>query len=314
MAFTRRILDFQVTLASSTGTNQPGTFVESGANNIIFPSGLRASVDIINSGLPVGCEAHVRVWGLRQSLMNQLSTLGKVFNLVPKNVLTINAGDEDGLSLVFSGVIIYAYADYSAQPDVPFVFMCQLLGTEAVAPALPSSYTGTTDVATVVAGLARLIGLGFENNGVTAKLPRPYLSGSVLKQIDDACDQTGTLWAVDSGKNAVVIWPLGKNREGGDIPTISRDTGMIGYPSFTQQGIIVKTIFDPKISVGQLIKVESSVLSGIGAAAPQVNFPTQWAVNKVDLRLESEMPNGNWMMTLYAYNPGYARAIIPPAR
>ena len=313
---TRRRVDLNVTLGSGTGSSQPTKFVETGGAGITL-SGLRTSVEIANWGLPVGCEAFVRVWGVRQSIMNQLSTLGIVFNLVPNNTLSIAVGDDDSLlggrSTIFNGTIYYAYGEYSNQPDVPFVMLCKLLGSEQVTPAKPKSYTGSTDVATVVKQIAGELGLGFENNGVDAKVARPYLPGSLVKQISAICRAGRALWAVVDGK--VVIWPRGKNREdSGSLPVVSPDNGMIGYPAFTQQGIIVKTVFDPQITVGKLIQVESSILAGIGQAGLGANFPTQWAVNKIDLRLESELPNGDWMMTIYAYNPGYAKTIIPPGK
>lgn len=310
----RRKIELTVQLSRDTGTAQPTKFAESGSSSIQI-SGLRTSVEIVNSGTPVGCEAYVRVWGVRQSLMNQLSTLGLVFNLVPRNTLSIAVGDaESGLSTIFNGTIREAYADYSAQPDVPFVMVCTLLGTEAVAPAKPSSFKSSADVATVVSGLARQLGMGFENNGVSIKLSRPYLYGSLRDQVDRICRHAGVAWAVVNG-NTLAIWPRDKNRTArGSVPVISPENGMVGYPAFTQQGIIVKTVFNPQIAVGALVEVRSSLLSGIGAAAPQVNFPTQWAINKVDLQLESEVPNGDWLMTLYAYNPGFSRTIIPPAR
>ena len=43
---------------------------------------------------------------------------------------------------------------------------------------------------------------------------------------------------------------------------------MISYPAFTQQGVIVKTLFDPTISFGSLVQVKSSLLSAIASAQP----------------------------------------------
>jgi len=83
----------------------------------------------------------------------------------------------------------------------------------------------------------------------------------------------------------------------------------------------VKTLFNPQIAFGGLVQVRSSLLGAIAAAQPnQANatgntttFPTQWAVNKLDLDLEANLPNGQWMSSVYAYNPNYARSIIPPS-
>lgn len=323
--FVQRKLKLTVQLAANSGTNQPNTFAESGTDTVTI-EGLRMNVRISNSGAAADNRAQIKVYGIPPSLMNQLSTLGLVFNLVPLNQLTIMAGDDNaGMSTVFTGTVWAAYGDYSSQPNVPFHFEC-LAGAAAAAIAIPvSSFTGPTDVATIMSGLARQMGLGFENNGVSVKLSSPYLSGSAKSQVQKCAEWAGIEWTIDDQKLA--IWPKGGNRNTPNMPTISPDTGMIGYPAFTQQGIMVRTAFNPQISFGSLIKIESSLLRGIAAAqdprlkqiqnAPNqstTTFPSTWAVNKIDHALDSQVPRGEWESTIFAYNPNYSRAILPPAR
>lgn len=320
MGFVQRKIEISVQLASNSGTSQPNTFVESGTDTVKL-SGLRTKVQVQNSGAPAGNQAQVKVYGMPPSLMNQLATLGLVFNLVPKNTLTITAGDdESGMSSVFTGTVWAAYGDYASQPDVPFHFEC-LAGAADAAIAVPaSSFTGSTDVATIMSGLARQMSVGFENNGVSIKLASPYLSGSAKAQAQKVAEWAGIEWTIDGNKLA--IWPRGGNRNTPNTPTISPETGMVGYPAFTQNGIIVKTVFNPQISFGSLIKVQSSLLSGIEKAQkPQqlpntptnaTVFPTTWAVNKIDHSLESNTPRGEWVSTIYAYNPSFSQTILPP--
>jgi hypothetical protein len=323
MSFVQRLISVSVQLAQNTQTNQPSTFSESGTNTVNL-TGSRVSVRIENSGAPTDGRAQVKIWGMTPSLMNQLSTLGLVFNLVPKNTLTISAGDAvSGQSIVFSGTIYAAYGDYSAQPDVPFIFECLAGAADATISQPASSFPGSQDVGNMMSGFARAMNLGFENNGISLTMSNSYFSGSARIQADKCARQAGISWGIIHG-NMMAIWPKGGNRNTLNVPVISPATGMISYPAFTQQGIIVKTIFNPQIAFGGLIKVNSSLLSAIASAQPSQpsslapttpasTFPTQWAVNKLDLALDSLMPKGQWMSTVYAYNPGYARAIIPPS-
>jgi|WetSurMetagenome_2_1015567.scaffolds.fasta_scaffold02788_6 hypothetical protein len=315
MSFVQRLISISVQLASNTQTNQPNSFSESGTDTVTL-TGSRASVRISNSGAPADGRAQVKIWGMTPSLMNQLATLGLVFNIVPKNTLTISAGDSvSGMSAVFSGTIYAAYGDYSAQPDVPFIFECLSGVANATAPAISSSFAGTTDVATIMSGIARQMNVGFENNNVSVQIANPYLSGSLKTQADKIAEHAGIEYGIFNG-NLLAIWPKGGNRKTPNIPVISAETGMVGYPAFTQQGIIVKTIFNTQISFGSLITVQSSLLSGIASSQSQQGssvFPTQWAVNKLDLSLDSMFPKGDWLSTIFAYNPGYSKAIIPPA-
>lgn len=310
MAFVKRRITLAIQLASKPGTNQPSSFAESGTNTVTV-DGLRTEVRIFNSGSPVENHAQVTVHGLNPSLMNQLSTLGMVFNIVPLNTITIQAGNEgEQLNTVYFGTIINAYGDYAAQPNVAFKMTCLAGGAQNVAPAPASSFTGATSVETIMSGLARQMGLGFENNGVNVKLASPYFPGSLSDQAKACAEHANIEWALDNGKLA--IWPKGGNRNTPDIPELSPETGMIAYPSFTQDGLIVKTVFNPKISFGSLVKIKSAVISGIAAAQPTSNFPTTWAVNKLDLALDSNVPKGQWLSTIYAYNPNRSSPILPP--
>lgn len=315
MALVERKIDLSVKMASNPGTNQPNQFSESGTDTLQV-SGLRTSVRIQNAGTPVGCKAQVAVYGLTQSIMNQLSALGMTFNIVPKNVMTISAGDdESGMSVVFSGTVQQAYADFSSQPDVPMRFECLLGLAEAAAPAQVSSFTGATSVESVMSSLAGKMGFGFENNGVKAQLASPYFRGSLWNQAQQCADHANIEWGVVNG-NKLVIWPKGGNRTGGNVPVIGPPPNgeEISYPAFTPQGIIVSTVFNKDISFGSLVKVDSSLLSGIKGAQPQSNFPTQWAVYKLDLALDAQVPDGEWRSTVYAYNPNSGKTILPPAK
>lgn len=325
-SFVKRQIELSIRLAPNTGTSQPNTFAESGTDTVNI-KGLRASVQVQNSGSPANCTANIKVYGMSPSLMNQLTTLGLVLNVVPRNTLTISAGDgtPGGMSVVFSGTIYASYADYSSLPDVPFHFSAILGASDSVVPAPASSFTGPTSVVTILQGLARQMGMGFENNGVDVQLSSPYFKGALMVQAKQCVEHAGIDMAIIRG-NVMAIWPRGKNRATTDIPVISRERGMIGYPAFTQQGVIVSTLFDPRISQGSLIKIDSSLFQQISAlvnrqqplaknaAVPNVGtFPTTWAVNKLDLALDAQVPNGEWRSTVYAYNPNFSKGILPPA-
>ena len=335
MSFAQRIISVSVQLAPNTQTNQPNTFAESGTDSVTL-TGSRTSVRIENSGAPADGRAQVKIWGMTPSLMNQLATLGLVFNLVPKNTLTVQAGTMGptgvpNLATVFTGTIWAAYGDYQAQPDVPFIFECLAGAADAVISTPPSSFPGSADVAQMMSGFARQMNLGFENNGIKISMSNSYFSGPVKVQAQKCADQAGIAWGIVQG-NILSIWPRGGNRNTPNVPIISPTTGMIAYPAFTQQGIIVKTLFNPVIDFGQLIEVQSSLLTAIASAqtpstvsgGKAINisaiasgggnlFPSQWAVNKLDLALDSLLPKGQWMSSIWAYNPGYAKAILPPS-
>lgn len=303
-SFTRRRLEFAFKLANDTKTNQPVKFSESGTDTATF-AGVRASVRVQNSGAPAGSTAAVDIWGLTPSIMNQLSTLGMVFNMVPKNTITISAGDDqNGMSVVFVGTIMAGYADYNQAPDVPFHMEANTILADAVAPATASSFSGPTSVADIMAGFARQMGLTLENNGVNVMLSNPYFAGNIRTQMRACAEHAGINAEIING-NTLAIWPIGGARDNAQIPLVSSTTGMIGYPSYTQQGILIRSIFNPQVTFGGKIKVESAIKT--------VNDVGQWAVNKLDLALDSEMPRGKWESLIAAYNPNFPKPLPPQA-
>lgn len=311
-----------VALGANTGTNQPNTFAGTGGNTVTI-SGARTSVRIKNSGSPVSCTAGIKIWGLAPSLMNELATLGLVWNIVPNNTLTIQAGDAvNGTSAVFSGQIWNAYGDYSSQPDVPFHFDCLSQGYDRVALAAPTSFQGSASVVNIMQTLAGKMGLGFENNGVSASLNGAYFSGPLMIQAQKCAEHAHVGWGIVSGQGGgqtLAIWPLGGARNTQNVPVISPATGMISYPAFTQQGVVVDTLFNPAIQFGGLVQVQSSLLDGVIAAQSSQNaqfrVPTNstWAVNQLDLALDSLLPRGEWKSTAALWNPNYQRPMIQPA-
>lgn len=299
MAFVERRLDIAIKLSSSGG-NQPNVFAGTGTNQVTL-TGHRASLKAYNSGAAAGSRAELSVWGLTPSLMDQLSTLGMVVQMIARNTLTVTAGDAGGMSTVFVGTIIQAYADYNGAPDVPFKFECLAGAAEQVIPYPATSYRGATDVATILSAIANKMGWGFENNGVSDQLTNPYFAGSPMQQVKMIARQVHINAMLIN--NVLAIWPRWGARTNLGTPLVAPPPSgqMIGYPTYTQQGLMLKTVFDPRISMGGQIEVRSDLKKATGT----------WNVYKVDHVLEALKPRGEWMSTLYVYNPKYP-APLPP--
>jgi hypothetical protein len=301
-SFQQRLLQFAVTLAPNQTTNQPVNFA-GGSNTATF-EGFRASVRISSAGARAGVGADFRIYGLNDSTMQQLSVLGIVFNQVQKNSITISAGNPNsGFTPVFGGTIWSAMPDYNQSPEVPFVCSARSGYINQVVPIPASSFPQSTDVATIMAGFAAQFPLAFENNGVTVQLPPSYFPGTLMQQIARCAKAAHINWQIiDNTKLA--IWPIGGSRTSiTSVPLVSSNTGMIGYPSLSPNGyMIVRKVFDPQISFGAQIQVQSS-------RVPQAN--RMWTVQKLDLELDSLIPKGQWRSIMYCY-PANLPAPPPP--
>ncbi len=309
-SFTQKLLELDVTLDPNPTTNAAPFFtpdVTGGIENqnTVTIKGLRTSVRIQYAGLPAGTTAQVAVFGLTPSLMNQLSTLGIVFQAIPHNTLTIRAGDSSGLSTTFIGTIRAATADFNKAPDVPFSF--EAIGglVNQVIPATAFSSGGPVNVVSVMQNLAQKLGYGFENNGVEATLPPSYFPGTLAdqyKKVAIDANIRAELVPGSTGNLILAIWPKGGSRKG-SIPLLSPSTGMIGYPSYSQVGLTAKTIFNPNIGLGGQVQIQSSLPRATGV----------WTVLRIDHALDSLVPNGLWESTLSCFNPKYANLGIPVA-
>jgi hypothetical protein len=319
LSWSQKLIEIDVTLAGQSGTIQPTSFAESLTSglsaNTVTLTGCRASVRIRHAGAAVGCEATIKVWGLTQSLMNQMSTLGLSFNIVPHNIITVKAGDAMApLTPVFQGTIYSAYGDYEAQPDVPMTFTAVSGGGANVSKAPVFSWSGQRQVVDLMQTIATAMGLTLENNGVTGFLVDGSLGGTYYDQAQAIAEQADIQWAISN--NTLSIWPTGGVRSTIVlVPVISAATGMIGYPAYTQQGIIVKTLFNPQIQFGAPVQINSSLLSSLTIAqtalnpnfiAPQSNI---WSVNHLDHALDSLLPEGLWQSTVQAYNPNQTKPL-----
>lgn len=307
-SFTQKILNYSISLAQgNANTPQPSSFSESQGSQspgLLNLAGYRSRVRITNAFAPAGSTADISIWGLSQSIMNQLATLGVINASVAKNSILVTAGAASGddassanaatatgagFQTIFGGSIWFSFGDYGNMPDVPFRITAHAGLFNAVQSVPPTSIQGSASVVDVMQNFANQLGIAFENNNVSGTLTNPYFPGTLLQQIYQ-CAQHGYFNAqIVDGGTKLAIWPLGGARTSqSKIPLISANTGMIGYPSFNGSGwLVVKMIYNPDVLFNGQIQVQSSVT--------QAN--KTWVVKKLNLALDSLLPDGEWAAT-----------------
>jgi hypothetical protein len=302
-SFQQKLITTTITLAPNAAVSGQSTSFPETSSNTVALSGYRTRARISNGGGAATATATIDIFGLPQSLINSLVQAGPVFNFLNNNTVLISAGTaQSGLTPVFGGTIWYSYGLFSNQPDVPLRIVAIPGGNLQVTGIPPSSFAGATDVATIMAGLARAAGVQFENNGVTAQLQNPYYAGNLDTQVRRIAHDAHINAEWVDANSKLAIWPIGGSRTSTTtVPLISPATGMIGYPAFQSNGyVVVKHLFNPQVSFGGNIEVQSSVR--------QVNGQ-QWTVWRLDYELDSLVPHGEWAATAYCYKVG----TTPPA-
>lgn len=279
--FTEKLIELTITL----GTGNFGADL----GDTVTISNSRILARLSNPGGESMGMAQIRVYGMSQHLMNQLTTIGQINRAIRvKNTVSVAAGDANGMQLSFFGVIVDAYAEYNGAPDVPFVIEAAAGMDIAVKPVNATSYKGQVAVTQIMQDLATEAGLAFEPNGVTVKLLNTYLSGTTLNKIQKVARAANVQYTIDRG--TLAIWDLGKSRDG-EVPLIDIDSGMVGYPTLSSKGMSLRTAFNFNIKLGADVKVQSSVEMANGI----------WHVFNVDHEISSQMPDGPWFSNIEVY-------------
>lgn len=270
----------------------------SGKTQTLTLTGYRMSAVIQHAGGVSSGQLFLTIWGLDKTTMLNLSTYGLKINGLPRNGITLEAGDDQaGMATVFIGQILTAEADLNGQPETPINIVAHCILTQAVAPATATSFRGSVDVATIMSGFATQMGLKFENSGVNVTLRNPAFSGSANTQMRACAEQANINAVVVDG--VLAIWPRFGSRNG-SIPLLSPQTGAIGYPTFSAFGPTIRSRFNPSIGIGQKIQVQSEITAACG----------EFTVYNLTHELDCEMPDGGkWFTQIDAL---WTKAPTPP--
>lgn len=281
----KKQLRFVVTL----GTGKFG----SSNNDTITLQGFRATADIDKAGGMMMGTLRAKIYGVKQADMNSVTTLQwKTGTLIP-NTVEVYAIDGPAETLIFAGNIVNAWADYQSMPDVFLHIQAQSAFFNALKAIPPRSFKGGVDVASVMAQIARDLGYTFENNGVTTRLVDVYLPNTGMEQAKDLARAAGCDLYLDD-KTLAITPPNVPRRV--IIPLISPASGLVGYPTFDGVGVNFQTLFNPAITFGGSIKLETDVQQAAG----------EWVVTSVAHRLESEKPGGAWFSNVRGNQNGLA--------
>jgi hypothetical protein len=251
-------------------------------------AGLRAAVSIQATDGILGVMAQVKIWGLSMEQMNNYSTAipREINATLPDANLIIEAGDLGGtLSQVINGPIFSSNIDLTDAPDSAFVVSVAGIADNAT-PAAPQSQPGSQNAEDLIAALCPAAGLTLQNTNGAAHgvLRNPNTYGSALKQIDTIARAAGFRW-IQNG-NTIAICP-----QGGTIDSTVIDVGpntnpqMVGYPAYWPLGIVVTSIYNPRVQVGRQMNVVGSIIEKANGL---------WQITNVQHELTTMMPKGPW--------------------
>lgn len=264
-----------------------------GANNQYVLEGFACHVSLTKTGGVDFSKASVEVFGLSIETMAKLTMLS--FRPLSRrwNLLQIEAGESSGaLSTIFKGECTSSFADLNGS--------CPVLKIEAQTGAYPVlkpdpqiAVKGTQSVDDLLTMLSGECGKRFTNCGVQASLTDCVLNGDPIAKMRTIADAVGADLVIDDDE--VVLIPQSKPRvSDSGVPLISAETGMIGYPTFSGQGISVSMFFKPELQIGAAVRIESIVPYASGTWKI-VSLSHDLSVNNPSASSWTTSINGMWL-------------------
>ena len=264
---------------------------DNGGNTVII-EGLPVSVTVTKQGGEAKNKASVTVDNLKLETATQLTTLAFKRLETYNNVIQIDAGSQGAeLSTIFIGEITSAVPVMS---DSKLSLKIEALAGyyPALIPSTPTSVQENTTVEKLMKQFADEAGYSFENKGITASIANSVFVGSPVEKAKTLARQADIDLLIDDNKFTIQPFEAPKD---GQIPLLSKNTGLIGYPSFSNEGINCKSVFNDKLKVGSYFKLESVLPHASG----------EWQITKVEHRLEAYTPNsGTWESDVTGVLPG----------
>lgn len=218
-------------------------------------SGLRFRFFIRRGDIQTPNTADIRVYNLAP---NTTQRVQKEFTRV-----VLQAGYDGNFGLIFDGTIKQVRRGRESPTDT-YLDITAADGDRAYnfsvsAISLAAGQTAPRAVAEhIIKGMAAH---GCQEGYIPETLPdQPLPRGKVIYGMSrDAlrilAENTDTSWSIQDGK--VDFIPLTGAKPSADIPVVTSATGMIGLPEQTQNGIRVRTLLNPNIKIGQVIKIDN---------------------------------------------------------
>ena len=285
IGFNQKKLQVQLTLFKDT-------FKGGGNSKIIKDLSMVASVEKL--GAPDFGKASINISGMLLEDMEKLSTLSFHPLYINRNYVNIFAGSEDtGYSQIFAGTITKAGTDFSS-PDKSFKIDAQVGFFGSVQSADPNAINGTMQASTFIKNMADKAFMKFENEGVNATIKNCVFNGSPIQQARQCAQQAGAELILDD--DVMILKPTNKGRKG-QVIELSAGSGLINYPTITQNGIELKSVFNPNFKFGALFNLKTIVPKCTGT----------WRIVKLTHSLSSNHPsNGQWESTITGFYPQFS--------
>lgn len=225
---------------------------------------------------PLQNDASVKIANLTKSDRDYLLTECSPFNKnhTPK-ILILEAGRvSTGVSKIFQGNIIACVP--TQPPDIILEFKCQT-GAFVKGKIVSAQQSAAAALSEIAKGVAGSAGLTLNFQATDKTIANYSFTGGALKQIENLQDSGGVNAYADDDELVVKDYNVAL---AGVVRVLSADSGMIGIPEVTEQGIKVKYLLDNQTKLGGGLEIVSVVYPSLNGT--YVIFKLGWHVTSRD--------------------------------
>ncbi|HHE5697844.1 TPA: hypothetical protein ACPEY2_001734 [Citrobacter amalonaticus] len=261
-------------------TNETSSFDKKG-NNKLSINNIKSSVSLNSVIGRAGTTADIYLYGLSLNRMAELS--GKADGLVADGQkISVEVFADD--SLVFSGGMTSSIANMNAAPESSLMIAATANIDLQKMTASPFTANGQQSLESVINSICSSAGYEAAFNGVKGMTTSgsPHFEGSVFDQLHQACSDYGLSMSVTPPKK-VEFWPSSKERDE-VVPFISKEYGLIGYPVFSNGGLMFQTQYSSLLVIGRYIDIKTELPHADG----------RYQLTSVRHELSSWTGNGSW--------------------
>lgn len=266
--------------------NETSSFDESG-NNTISISEARASVSFQSAGNLFGTQINVSIFGLGIEMLAALSS--KAMGLFGSDTERISMKVFVGETAVFAGYMTSSIANMNAIPNAALMITATANADLQNKPASPFSFNGATPVPDIINAICNAAGYKAYITGLDGLVvTNPHYEGSIFTQLESLCNDVNVSMSV--APPSISFWPQDSTRD--DVmPFISPEYGLIGYPIFSNGGLMFQTQFSTLLTTGRNVQIETSLPHASGV----------YKLTSVNHELSSWMNDGPWHSICIAY-------------
>lgn len=220
--------------------------------NLVIPSNLTIEFEISRQFLASSQEATFRVYNLNEE--HRPLVQKDPYALTEFRAIQFRAGYKDFMPLVFNGFVRHATSDRVGTNVVTTISAYdggQAMANGVTSSTVASGETVAQTLAKLAKSLPRVSGQPIVGDFPTKNLRAKVLFGNTWSVI---LQESGNLATIDNGQVKIL-----KPNEAieAEIPVINSDSGLLGMPRRTPTKLEVDMLFEPRLTIGQLLELDS---------------------------------------------------------